>query len=382
MRPRQTALLLDPNFGADGIADYLIKRGIKVFRLGSSMPRRGSSDGEEFIAGDYSDLSLAESVYRQLMPTFVLPGCTDKSLSTHVKLSERLGLSGGVSPRAFSRIEDKRKLHSFLREVGVSHPRLHDNAKALESPPKLPIIVKPADSFSGKGITFLDRPSNKSLREAVEFAEQHSPSGSSVIQDFVRGDLYSAGAMVKGSKIIEQFVVREHCVRNPFRVDFSYLASESDNLKISDIRPSLSRLVRGLEMSNGYLHVQFLRSRSLLKVIEVFLRMPGDAYDKLVSFGCGIELPAAYASGFGVPWNVPANVQKIESKNAIRVTLPATVMSSFIELQESHVSVVEILGGYQQDAEARQVAILVGNSELNPTTIEHKMRAVLAQHSA
>ena len=161
---------------------------------------------------------------------------------------------------------------------------------------RYPLLVKPVDSFSGRGVTKLVEAAG--LSEALAAARQASRSGESVVEEFVDGRLYSHSAFIRKQEIVADFFAEQNfCTLYPYRVNCSNHPSSLPANHRDSVREAVGRLIRLLGLKDGLLHTQFIADADDFWIIECMRRCPGDLYGHLIELSAGID----YADLFVLP---------------------------------------------------------------------------------
>ena len=205
---------------------------------------------------------------------------------------------------------------ALLDAVGIPVPKVLDFEQALHCDA---VIMKPVDSFSGRGITIVKKPTLDSLQEAYSLGCEVSKTRTALIEEFVSGQLYSHSAFLQAGKVVADFVVQEDCTNNPFTVDTSKVAFDFPEKLLESLRTDASKLFNGLGLVDGLIHSQFILSGDRYWIIEVTRRCPGDLYALLIEMSTGYPYGASYAASFlgGAP--LPQNAGTLQ-KRIIRHT--------------------------------------------------------------
>ena len=292
----KTALLLDTSFSSQPIVRALSKLSIDVVAVGSRKDDALAMGACEHIVADYSDRETLASIVLQLRPDFIVPGCNDVSYESYCALKrtppERCKLIDSES--LIAQLHNKRLFRQICREHKVSAPLVFDGPSEVRCS-DYPVIVKPVDGFSGKGVSIVEA-GNSELLSAIRKAEAVSRIGSSVIEQFVSGPLYSYSAFLCRGRIYAGFLVKEFSFANPFAVDTSFLVVD-EGLE-QKIVHELQSLISALNLQEGLLHVQFIEAKTGVSLIEVTRRCPGDLYANLVQISTGFDYAAAYVAPF------------------------------------------------------------------------------------
>jgi hypothetical protein len=241
---------------------------------------------------------------------FLVPGCTDVSYKSCAEISK--GRFPGIdSVEATCALNDKSEFRKLASGLGISVPKLvtFDQALGMEA-----VIVKPVDSFSGRGISILRKPEREDLSKAFAEGCAMSKTGSAIIEEFVTGQLYSHSAFISGGRIVADFIVREDCTTNPFTVDTSCVEFDFPEPLLERLRKDALSLVRELNLVDGLMHTQFIRKDDRYWLIETTRRCPGDLYALLIEMSTGYPYGASYAAPFVGGKQVPSSEVKLQDR--------------------------------------------------------------------
>jgi biotin carboxylase len=297
-------LLVDTNRAAYTFYARLVADGHEVWVVGGDPAEPLAKISQNYVQIDYSDASRLAALVEERSFDFVVPGCTDVSYKVCAEISQ--GRFPGIdSVQATRAINDKAEFRRLAEELGISVPKVLslDQAVGMDA-----VIVKPVDSFSGRGTSIVRQAGRGELSNAFADACGMSKTEAALIEEFVEGQLYSHSAFVSKGRVVADFVVREDCSVSPFtvdtsRVDFDFSAPVLDRLR----RDALA-LVGGLNLNDGLLHSQFILSEDRYWIIETTRRCPGDLYALLIEMSTGYPYGASYAAPFVGEAQMPREV--------------------------------------------------------------------------
>ncbi|MFM7275959.1 MAG: acetyl-CoA carboxylase biotin carboxylase subunit family protein, partial [Gammaproteobacteria bacterium] len=189
-------------------------------------------------------------------------------------------------------INAKDALRAFARRCGLPVPAVFDPAGEL---PAVPLIVKPSEAYSGRGIRVLQAPTEALLCEAIAEASAVSRNGKAVVEEYVEGQLYSHSAFLRAGAIYADFFVEEHCTASPFAVDTSWLVEDLPPSVQTAVRAAIEAMARELGLRDGLVHTQFIRRGERVSLIEITRRCPGDRYGDLINLSTGFPYALNYA---------------------------------------------------------------------------------------
>lgn len=291
-------LLVDTNFSSRPIYDALCKRGFEVHVVGRNPSDALAKVSDHYWHLDYSQVERLEELIDAEGFDYIIPGCTDLSYSACAQVSQ--GRFPGIElPEVDRRINNKEQFRQLAQELAIRIPRVFS---AEDKNIAFPVIVKPVDSFSGKGITVVETLS--ALSAACTYASKVSPSDTYVIEEFVAGQLYSISAFLNKRKITQEFIVREDSTVNPFVVDVSTVCSDTIGLPVVEVREAINRIAHELKLVDGLVHIQFIVADGYPYLIEMTRRCPGDLYSQLIELQTDAEYVENYICPFlGLPLN-------------------------------------------------------------------------------
>lgn len=288
-------LLLDTNVASAPIHAYLSGAGYEVHVVGRNPNDFLARAAPNYINLDYSDVDATLELVEQLDARFLVPGCNDLSYETCAQISARRPFPGIDSPAVVRTLGNKRAFRRYAAQRNLPAPRelTEDDARAGR-----PVIVKPVDAYSGRGVTALRSPSEPEVRAAVALAKTFSQTGACLIEEFVEGQLYSHTAFLGPEGVVVDFVVEEHGSINPFTVDTSRVVFDFDPQMLRKVRHAIETIAGDLELRSGLIHTQFIAAGAEFWLVEITRRCPGDLYSLLISLSTGFNYAENYARPF------------------------------------------------------------------------------------
>jgi formate-dependent phosphoribosylglycinamide formyltransferase (GAR transformylase) len=325
-----TALLLDTNRAAQPLFQALEKRGIETWVAGGNPQDYLARVSSNYVNLDYSDQHQLETFIAQHQFDYLVPGCNDLSyeMCTRVNQGRYPGLD---SLEVNLTLNNKARFRSFALHAGISVPQV---VQAPEQSSTGKVIVKPVDSYSGRGMKVLDVTSVEAVNSAMEEARVCSRTSAAIMEEFVAGQLMSHSAFLRNKEVVADFVVREDCTAHPFTVDSSHVIHDHDqdqNMKKA-LRKDAQMMADLLGLKDGLLHTQFIVSEDKYWLIEVTRRCPGDLYSQLIEFSTG----SPYADWYVKPFlgeTVEPLYQNQGTRNIIRHTVSPSEAVHYSGLQ-------------------------------------------------
>lgn len=337
-----TALLCDAAFSAVPILLALKRMGYRVAVCGSRPADPGHALADLSLVLDYGDRELLlRSVIGEGID-FLVPGCTDVSYLSCAWVADQLHLPGYGTLESTHIIHRKDRFRELCRAHGFPTPR-STQSQSEASGLRFPILVKPSDSFSGKGIVKIDSPVR--LSDGIDRAKSQSGTQSVVFEEFVDGQLYSHSAFLQNGRVAADFFVTEYCTVHPYQVNSSHLGTDLGGDIVQDLRRWVEAFASVLNLPDGLVHTQFISDGGDFYLIEVTRRCPGDLYANLVEKSTDFDYPGMYAAGFcGQRRKVTGDIRQIRyfSRHTVSVDSDCIFMSSSIDVPNAKASFVPL----------------------------------------
>lgn len=290
------ALLVGTSFSAVPIYFALKKRGFFVAVCGSRRENPCHQYADASIYADYSDRQELLKAAQQDQFDYLVPSCNDYSYMSACWVGNQLGFPGFDNFETAEVLHTKKLFRNFTSEVGVPAPRFVSESDFWEGRVELPVLVKPVDSFSGRGVTKVSDP--KELESAISAAKEASRSGQFLIEEFVEGSLHSHSAFFVNQRVVLDFFVDEYCTTYQYQVDCSNHPSLLGEDIRCKVRHAMEKVADALCITDGLIHTQFVCSERGIHIIECMRRCPGDLYGLLVERSTGVDYTDLYVRPF------------------------------------------------------------------------------------
>ena len=291
----ERVLLVDAGFSAIPILNALKKKGYFVGVCGSKKEDPCHQLADESYVVDYSNTFALEKIFTKYNYKFIVAGCTDVSYIACATVAEKLKIPGFDSLEITNKIFNKDGFREICESHNISSPKFVTSQKLVNSL-KFPILVKPTDSFSGKGIIRFD--SNADFLKHINGIKVGKKNTNLVYEEYVTGSLYSHSAFIKNGKIIDDFFVLEHSTVHPYQVNSSHLDSDLKEAIRGEVRKSIIKIVQAHNLVDGLVHTQFISDNSKYWLIEMTRRCPGDLYSYLIEFSTEINYSDLYVNSY------------------------------------------------------------------------------------
>jgi biotin carboxylase len=317
---KKRVLLVDTNFSSVPIYEYLTNRGFEVAVCGGNPLDVMAKSMKDYICIDYSDRKKMRELVNSNRFDYIVPGCNDVSYRVCSEICDVGRFVGLDTPETTDTINNKGLFRDFAKRCGIPVPRATSTS---QSPQRWPVIVKPVDAYSGRGITVVAHDNTDSLPDAVRFAESVSQTGTCVVEEYVEGQLLSHSAFYENGRIVFDFVVEEHGSAYPFAVDTSRVDFEFPRETLRAIRETVLTIAAKLDLVDGLIHSQFIKGNEECSLIEITRRCPGDLYSYLIEGSTGFPYVEAYTKPY-----LGESVSSVEWTPATRLLFRHTLSSA------------------------------------------------------
>ena len=144
-------LLVDTNFSSAPIYSVLQDLGHDVHVVGSNPIDALAKSANNFWNIDYSDTTALYDLIERENFDYLVPGCTDRSYKSCAFVN-RGRFPGIETPAIADEIHNKERFRTIAEKLNLPIPETQNiNNNRLD----YPVIIKPVDSFSGRGITVI-----------------------------------------------------------------------------------------------------------------------------------------------------------------------------------------------------------------------------------
>lgn len=345
IKPR-TALLVGSSFSAAPILFALKKYGLHVSVCGKyeADPCHKIADASYFI--DYSDFTKLEDLVASENFDFLIPSCNDSSYMSCAKFAEQREFFGFDGYETASILHTKNKFRRLTERLKILAPRYAVLSKTDVFDARafsFPFIVKPVDSFSGRGMNKVSTVGE--LEHAINLARECSSTSEVLVEEFIEGTLHSHSAFISDGRIAFDFFVDEFCTTYPYQVNCSNHPSMLDEDLRKQVREAICTIVKSLDLADGLIHTQFLTRESKVWIIETMRRCPGDLYGSLITKSTGIDYADLFVRSFiaePLPSSLEASRVLPIGRHTISNDKPISIFSFSHSIPASEVDVVPL----------------------------------------
>lgn len=230
------------------------------------------------------DVNALITLAREKQVDGVFTGYVDINLAPCRKVCDALGLPFYADLKLLDETMNKVKFKANCRRFGI--PVVEDVAPAdldgRYDRIRYPVIVKPADSYSSKGISVCNKP--EEMAQALEKAMAQSTCKEIVVEQYIdtrrADDIYLYFTVQDGyvslSAMADRIMNTEQYGCAPQPVGYLFPSKYID-LYLSTIHPKLQRMMETLGLKNGSFFMQGFVLEGSILFFEMGLRLSGGA---------------------------------------------------------------------------------------------------------
>lgn len=244
-------------------------------------------------------LDLAKNENIDLITT----ACTDQALMIVASISEKLQLPCYISSTIAKNVTNKAFMKKKFSEFSIptanwillEDKNNYEDKLAVEY--KYPMIVKPCDCNSSKGIVKVNN--RQELKNAIGQAFKFSRSKKVIIEDFKKGKEISIDVWkdIEGAKVLSisgTSKIKENSEN--FTIYQSNYPMNLSNVLIIKIKEIAERICKAFELDNCPILIQAIINGNDISVIEFSARMGGGSKYKLIEYMSGVNIMKIYVN--------------------------------------------------------------------------------------
>lgn len=275
---------------------FLIKeiksRGIYTILADNSESALAIPYADKFRKVNILDYDAVEKVAREENVDFIVTACADQIILTMAKVSERLNKPCYVDYATAAKVSDKSSMKQICREYDIPTSKSivlqQLDYNALESF-RYPLVVKPTDGYSAKGITkVLDK---DGLQHAFERALAAGRTKDVIIEEFIDGSEVTIDGYCEDGKAILLSVSNTEKLKlqDLFLAYRTWYPATVSDVVHDKIEKTMQKIADACKLKNGPMHCQMIVDGDDIFVLEFCARTGGGAKYTLVRRATGFD---------------------------------------------------------------------------------------------
>ena len=268
-------------------------RGIGTVLVDGSASALAVPYADIFYHVNIFDIEAVKSIAVREEVDFLITVCADQVLLVVAQISEMLGLPCYIDYKTAQDVSDKIRMKRIFRENGIpttDYVELQSLNMEKISRLSYPMVVKPVDAYSSKGVRKAENA--EELRRYYAEAEQISRSGGVIVEEYFEGEEISVDAFVLDGKAKVLAVTNSDKVKDRdrfviFRGKYPAKASPAVLKQIDEIA---QKIADAFGLVNAPLLIQLLHNGDRVSVLEFCARTGGNMKWLLIKYSCGVDV--------------------------------------------------------------------------------------------
>ena len=238
----------------------------------------GSLEAHEFYKASLDDIDLLKMIVDYTKPSVILTDQTDSAVEIVAYLSEYANLKG-IGKSCAELFRQKNLMREFSSLYGFPTPKFRicaDGNEAFTAANEIgfPLIIKPLDSQSSKGVYRID--DKDKLLEKFPFAMEQSSSGKILVEQFIDGIEFTAEGFMSliGHKTLA-ISVKTHYKHSETIANSLLYINKSENYNFKELRRINDTWVNYSKLPFGMTHAEYILSDGMFYLVEIAARGGG-----------------------------------------------------------------------------------------------------------
>ncbi len=299
------------------LIQFLRKKQHTVYVVDPYLDSQGVKYADKQIVCDVRE---ANEIYKQVQDEkfeFICSDQSDISVNTVSILSEKMGLRGN-SLEITNRFVNKYNMRELATQLGVPSPKYSKifNSKDLHSfleKCTLPIILKPADSQSSRGVIKIDKDNLSQVDSFVSSSLQFSNCGYLIAEEFVEGEEVTVEGFASNKKHRTLAISLKKHFRTGVASELRYPADIPNEI-YEKLEKYNDKFVEGAGLDFGITHSEYIINRKTgdIKIIEIACRGGGTRISSdIIKWVSGVDVYDLYYKALK---GITTDLSKIEVK--------------------------------------------------------------------
>ena len=293
----KTLLVLGSNVGSVEIVHYARAHGAHTIVADYFEPEKSAAKlvADEHALISTADVPQLEQLIKARHIDGVLAGISEFNLLKAQELCRLLGLPFYCNRQQWDTIENKVLFRDLCQRHGVPAPRtlFKGDSSLATAPYRPPVVVKPDDSNSSRGVTFCT--DNESQADAIAQASRLSSGHRVIVEEFFQGEEFTAHYLVDHGKaflacIDNRFPAALHNAKTTIPIARVYPCRYADRY-MEKVNPRVVSMIESLGLECAVIFVQGLYNKESgrFAIFEGGLRCAGEAAYRITDHLYGVN---------------------------------------------------------------------------------------------
>ena len=290
------ALVVGGSAPQAALVKELKKRGYFVLLADRNEKAIAVQFADEFHPISTLDIDGIRDLVKNEDVDFAITVCADQILLVVAQVCEELGLPCYIDYETAKNVSSKEYMKEIFEKNGVPTSKyiVADTLKMNRiSDMKFPLIVKPVDSYSSRGVKKVLN--EEELKVAFNNALQISRSNTAIIEEYVDGDELSVDVFVQEgqAKILCIRILDKIPNMDGFVICRGRYPANLSNEKVKQIQEIAQNIAKGFHLVNTPMLIQMKMNGEKFSVIEFCARTGGGIKYQLLPKVSGVDVVKA-----------------------------------------------------------------------------------------
>ena len=285
---KRRALVLGGGFDQIGALVYLKQRQFQTTIVDFTAEPVAKAFADQHICKSALSISDVMDAAIESEASVIISTCIDQALPIAAAAAEALDIAFYIDSKLASELTNKHHLKRFMSASGVKTApfalaETKQNICEALSLLRLPIVIKPTDSNSSKGVFRCDRSGD--VLEKFEASLSSSRAREVVLEEFIEGDELSIDAWVSEGGVVTilsiTILIKENSDSDNFPISYSIYSPQLLDKFESEARDLSEKIASAAKLRDSPLLIQCIANEDGLNVLEFSPRLGG---------GCKVQL--------------------------------------------------------------------------------------------
>ena len=287
------ALVLAGGMPQITLLDQLRERGISTVLIDGSNNPVARPYADKFYQADIFDISTVRRIAVDERVDFLITVCADQVLLVVAEVAEMLGLPWYIDYDTAKRVSDKELMKQVFLDYGIPTSR-HVVLSTLDLSRienlQYPLIVKPVDAYSSKGVRKVVDESE--LRVAFDNAITISREKKVIVEEFFEGEEISVDLFIENGKAQLLCISNSEKIKDTdhFVIFRGRFPVHTSSLQIERIEGICQKIADAFHIKNAPMLVQLLTDGERITVLEFCARTGGAMKWLLIKHSSGVDV--------------------------------------------------------------------------------------------